>query len=757
MKHILGVLIMMTLGLTACSIDGGGDSEEDRFVEDLLGKMTLEEKIGQMNQRTGQWEMTGPAPKTDGSQQLLDDLKQGRVGSMLNVVGAEATRKAQQLVVENSRLGIPLIFGYDVVHGHQTMFPIPLGEAASWDPELARLSASVAAKEAAANGLQWTFAPMVDVGRDARWGRVMEGAGEDTYLGSAFAKARVQGFQGDDLSNEYTIAACAKHFAGYAFSESGRDYNAVEIGGESLHNVVLPTFKAASDAGVATFMNSFNTIDGLPATASSYLQRTLLKGQWEFDGFVVSDWNSIGEMIQHGAAADLKEAALRAIKGGSDMDMEADAYLSHLKELVESGEVDERYVDDAVRRILRIKYRLGLFDDPYKYCNEDREKNSLLTVENKEAARKVASESMVLLKNENNILPVGKDVKSIAVIGPLADDKDSPLGNWRAKAISNSAVSLLEGVTAACDDDIKVNYAKGCDLVTGERTFSNILTFNQDDRSGFKEAVKAAKKSDVVLLAIGEDAYQSGEGRSQTDITLSGLQVELFEEIYKVNKNIVVVLMTGRPVVIPELAEKAAAILETWHAGSEAGNAMADVLFGKINPSGKLPMTFPRSVGQIPIYYNYKNTGRPGGNEMDNLWSRYTDSPNTPQYPFGYGLSYTSFAYSDLNLDKTEIQPGGDVKVSVTVNNTGNVKGKEVIQLYIRDEVATYARPVKELKGFNKIELNAGESKEVTFTLGKDELGYFHPNGTYVIEKGSFKVMVGGNSAETIETSFVIK
>ncbi|MCU4163022.1 beta-glucosidase BglX [Carboxylicivirga caseinilyticus] len=757
MKHILGVLIMMTLGLTACTNNGGGDSEEDRFVEDLLGKMTLEEKIGQMNQRTGQWEMTGPAPKTDGSQQLLDDLKQGRVGSMLNVVGAEATRKAQQLVVENSRLGIPLIFGYDVVHGHQTMFPIPLGEAASWDPELARLSASVAAKEAAANGLQWTFAPMVDVGRDARWGRVMEGAGEDTYLGSAFAIARVQGFQGDDLSNENTIAACAKHFAGYAFSESGRDYNAVEIGGESLHNVVIPPFKAASDAGVATFMNSFNTIDGLPATASSYLQRTLLKGQWEFDGFVVSDWNSIGEMIQHGVAADLKEAALRAIKGGSDMDMEADAYLSHLKELVESGEVDERYVDDAVRRILRIKYRLGLFDDPYKYCNEDREKNSLLTAENKEAARKVASESMVLLKNENNILPINKDIKSIAVVGPLADDKDSPLGNWRAKAISNSAVSLLEGVTTACGNDIKVNYAKGCDLVTGERTFSNILTFNSDDRSGFKEAVKAAKKSDVVLLAIGEDAYQSGEGRSQTDITLSGLQVELFDEIYKVNKNIVVVLMTGRPVVIPELAEKAAAILETWHAGSEAGNAMADVLFGKVNPSGKLPMTFPRSVGQIPIYYNYKNTGRPSGNEMDNLWSRYTDSPNTPQYPFGYGLSYTSFTYSNLNLDKTEIQPGGDVKVSVTVTNTGDVKGKEIVQLYIRDEVAAYARPVKELKGFNKIELDAGESKEVTFTLGKDELGYFHPNGTYVIEKGSFKVMVGSNSAETIETSFVIK
>nr|WP_319399864.1 beta-glucosidase BglX [uncultured Carboxylicivirga sp.] len=757
MKQLFGLLIIMVLGLSACSSPGGGDSNEDRFVEDLLGKMTLEEKIGQMNQRTGQWEMTGPAPKTDNSQQLLDDLKNGRVGSMLNVVGAEATRKAQKLVVENSRLGIPLIFGYDVVHGHKTMFPIPLGEAASWDPELAKLSASVAAEEAAANGLQWTFAPMVDVGRDARWGRVMEGAGEDTYLGAAFAKARVEGFQGDDLSNEKTIAACAKHFAGYAFSEAGRDYNAVEIGGESLHNVVLPPFKAASDAGVATFMNSFNTIDGMPATASAYLQRTLLKEQWGFEGFVVSDWNSIGEMIQHGAAADLKEAALRAIKGGSDMDMEALAYLGYLKELVESGDIDERYIDDAVRRILRIKYRLGLFDDPYKYCNEERENSSMLTQEHKDAARKVARESMVLLKNENQILPIQASVQSIAVIGPLADDKDSPLGNWRAQAVSNSAVSLLEGVQAAAGENVKVNYAKGCDLVTGDRTFGNILTFNNDDKSGFKEAVKAAKKSDVVLLAIGEDAYQSGEGRSQTDITLSGLQNELFEEIYKVNKNIVVVLMTGRPVVIPELVENASAILETWQAGSEAGNAMADVIFGKYNPSGKLPMTFPRNVGQVPIYYNHKNTGRPVGDEMGNLWSRYTDSPNTPQYPFGYGLSYTSFKYSNLHLDKKEISASGDVKVMVTVTNTGSVKGKEVAQLYIRDEVATYARPVKELKGFEKIELEPGESKELTFTLGKDQLGYFHPNGAYVIEKGSFKVMVGGNSEETLETSFFIK
>jgi len=758
MRQLLGFLLILVLGCLSCNNSNNGNSEEDRFIEDLLGKMTLEEKIGQLNQRTGQWEMTGPAPKNDYSQRLLDDLKEGKVGSMLNVVGAEATRKAQELVVENSRLGIPLIFGYDVVHGHKTIFPIPLGEAASWNPEMARLSSSIAAKEAAAMGLHWTFAPMVDVGRDARWGRVMEGAGEDAYLGAAFAKARVEGFQGDDLSSELTLAACAKHFAGYAFSESGRDYNAVEIGGESLHNVVLPPFKAASDARVATFMNAFNTIDGMPATASSYLQRTVLKGQWGFEGFVVSDWNSIGEMIEHGAAADLKEAAFKAIKGGSDMDMEAHAYLNFLKELVESGEVDIKYIDDAVRRILRIKYRLGLFDDPYKYCDIEREKNSIYTKEHLEAARQVARESMVLLKNEGQFLPITENVKSIAVIGPLANDKDSPIGNWRARATANSAVSLLEGIEAAFGDKVKVSYAEGAKLSIGPRNFTDRMIYNETDRSGFKSAVKLAKRSEMVILAIGEDCYQSGEGRSQTDIGLKGLQQELFDEIYKVNQNIVVVLMNGRPLAIPEIAEKAPAILEAWHAGSEAGHAIADLLSGKFNPSGKLPMSFPRHVGQCPIYYNYKNTGRPTGQTPQwVLYSCYTDAPNSPLFPFGYGLSYTTFSYSDLSLDKKEIKPGDAVQVTVKVANTGSVKGEEVVQLYIHDEVATYARPVKELKGFQKIELAPGETRQVTFSLSKEELGYYHPNGTYVVEPGSFKVMIGGSSVETIEAAFAIK
>ncbi|WP_282037942.1 beta-glucosidase BglX [Saccharicrinis aurantiacus] len=757
MKTIIVTVFIGLFIFTSCSITNNGMTEEDKFIEDLLARMNLQEKIGQLNQHTSQWEMTGPAPNAKNTQDLLEDIKNGRVGSMLNVVGAEATLNAQKIAVENSRLGIPLIFGYDVIHGQKTMFPIPLAEAASWNPDLAVLSSSIAAKEAAANGLHWTFAPMVDVGRDARWGRVMEGAGEDAYLTTAFSLARVQGFQGDDLSNENTIAACAKHFAGYAFSESGRDYNVVEIGGESLHNVVLPPFKALAENGVATFMNAFNTIDGMPATASSYLQRDLLKGEWGYDGFVVSDWNSIGEIMIHGAAADLKECAYRAITGGSDMDMEATAYIKYLEELVMEGKVDVKLIDDAVRRILRIKYRLGLFEDPYKYSNTDREKANIYTDEHKSASRKVARESMVLLKNEGNLLPITSSVKSIAVIGPLADDDDSPLGNWRAQAIPNSAVSMLAGIKAAANG-IKINYAEGCKLATAGRAFPTHLTINTTDKSGFSAAVNAAKKSELVLLAIGEDAFMSGEGRSQTDITLRGLQQELFDAIYKVNKNIVVVLMNGRPLVIPEIAEKAPAILEAWHGGTEAGHAIADVVFGKYNPSGKLPMTFPLNVGQIPIYYNYKNTGRPDtGNPEDNLWSSYTDAPNTPLYPFGFGLSYTTFEYSDIKVSSSEIAIGETLQVSVNVSNTGTVDGEEVVQLYICDKAATYARPLKELKGFQKVSIKAGGTEHITFKLSDKELGYYFPNGKYVVEPGNFRVYVGGSSEVKHSVNFSLK
>jgi len=758
MKNTSWMLLLAVLLQISCTNTKTVSSEEDLFIEELLAKMTLAEKVGQLNQYTSRWEMTGPAPKEDaGAQDLVEQLKAGMVGSMLNVNGAEATRKAQQMVVENTRLGIPLIFGYDVIHGYKTMFPIPLAEAASWNPELARLSSEIAAKEAAASGINWTFAPMVDVGRDARWGRVMEGAGEDPFLGSAFARARVKGFQGDDLNNDLTIAACAKHFAGYAFSDAGRDYNSVEIGDETLHNIVLPPFKAATSEGVATFMNGFNTINGLPVTASSYLQRDLLKDEWGFDGFVVSDWNSIGEIQIHGAAADLKECAERAIKGGSDMDMEARAYINHLEELVNEGKIDEELINKAVRRIIRIKYRLGLFDDPYKYCNEENEKQLIYTDENRAAARKVARESMVLLKNDKNLLPLSEGAKSIAVIGPLANDKDSPLGNWRAKAESQSAVSLLEGVTAAIDESTKLRYAEGCQLSIGPRNFTDRMIFNETDRSGFKAAIAAAKKSEVVVLAIGEDCYQSGEGRSMSDITLKGLQQELFDAVYKVNQNIVVVLMNGRPLAIPEIAEKATAILVSWHAGTEGGHAIADVLFGKYNPSGKLPVTFPRNVGQCPIFYNYKNTGRPTG-QTDEwvLYSCYNDVPNSPQFPFGYGLSYSSFDYSDISLDKATVEKGGQVSVKVSVTNNSQVDGEEVVQLYIQDVAASYARPVKELKGFEKVLIKAGETKELEFKLTDKELGYYYPCGTYMVEPGQFKVFVGTNSVDLAEASFVL-
>jgi beta-glucosidase len=749
----INLIILSLLLLSACAKNEKTPSTEDVFVNDLLSKMTLDEKIGQLNQYTSRWEMTGPAPENDESQDQLEEIKQGKVGSMLNVTGADATRKAQKLAVENSRLGIPMIFGYDVIHGYQTMFPIPLGEASSWDPEIVKLSAQVAAKEASAAGLQWTFAPMMDVGRDARWGRVMEGCGEDPYLASVLSVARVKGFQGENLSENNTIAACAKHFAAYAFTESGRDYNTVDIGTYTLHNIVLPPFKAVAEAGVSTFMNSFNIINGTPSTANPYLQRELLKDHWKFEGFVVSDWASIVEISTHGAAENLKEAALLAIKAGSDMDMESNAYIKHLEDLVKEGKVDEKLIDDAVRRILKIKYKLGLFEDPYKYSNKEREKELIYSKENREASKTVAKRSMVLLKNEKQLLPLSKQIKSIAVIGPLAADKDIPLGSWRAKAVKNSAVSLLEGIQSTVSSKTKINYSKGCNLTIGDRSFLQELSYEENDKSGFPDAIKAAQNSEVVIMAIGEDCWQSGEARSQTDIRLKGQQLDLFNAIRKVNKNIVVVLMNGRPLAIPELAESADAILETWFAGSEAGNAIADVLFGDYNPSGKLTLSFPRNVGQCPIYYNHMNTGRPiaGGNVF---WSHYTDSQNTPLYPFGYGLSYTSFTYGDATINTETLKKDESIEIKFSLSNTGKYEGEEIIQLYIQDPKAKYARPVKELKQFKKINLQAGESKEISFTLKAPDLGYYSPTGEFLLETGEYHIFVGRNSQEVQKISF---
>lgn len=727
-------------------------------IEALLRKMTLEEKIGQMNQYSSFWEATGPAPQGGNQQKQYEQLKKGLVGSMLNVTGAAATREVQKLVMEHSRLKIPLLFGYDVIHGYKTMFPIPLGEAASWDLDAIEQSARIAATEAAAAGINWTFGPMMDISRDARWGRIMEGAGEDPYLGSLIAVARIKGFQGSNLAADNTIAACAKHFAAYGFAEAGRDYNTVDISEHTLHNIVMPPFKAAVEAGVATFMNAFNEIGGIPATGSAHLQREILKKQWGFDGFIVSDWNSIGELVDHGLATDNKEAARLAALAGSDMDMETRAYITHLADHVKNKTVPEAFIDDAVRRILRVKFRLGLFDDPYRYGNEEKEKRLLLSPAFQDAARDVARKSIVLLKNDYNLLPLKKDVKRIAVIGPLAADKNSPLGNWRAQAVANSAVSLLEGIQAAVNENTEVIYAQGAELNTGARNFILPTVINTTDKSGFSAALSAARRADVVVLAIGEDAFQSGEGRSVSDIGLTGLQEELFNEIYRINPKVAVVLMNGRPLAIEDLAGKAPAIVEAWHLGSQAGHAIADVLFGDYNPSGKLPISFPRNTGQVPLYYNHKHTGRaaplvPG----QVVWSHYNDVPNTPLYPFGYGLSYTTFSYSALTLSKKEITAADQMQVSVTMSNTGQTTGIETVQLYIRDLVGSVTRPVKELKGFQRIELRPGESKTVTFTISVKDLAFYTAAGKWEAEPGAFKVFVGGDSVKVMEADFLLR
>ena len=730
------------------------DSIIEYKVDSVMALMTLKEKIGQMNQYSGRGDITGPASNVNDSEKF-EQLRKGEVGSMLNVVSVEATREVQQMVMENTRLKIPLIIGYDVIHGYKTMFPVPLAESSCWDLDLIEKSAAIAAKEAAASGIHWTFAPMLDISRDARWGRIMEGSGEDPYLASEIGVARVNGFQGNDLSSEYTIAACAKHFAGYGFAEAGRDYNTVNIGENELHNVILPPFRAAAEAGVATAMNSFNEIDGIPATGHKTIQRIILKEGWNWNGFIVSDWASIGEMVEHGYAEDDKHAAELAIKAGSDMDMEAHAYDSSLEELVSEGKVDVVLIDDAVRRILRLKFKLGLFDDPYKYCDEEREKAVLFSKEHQDFAREIAKKSIVLLKNENNLLPIDKNIKKIAVIGPLADDKDTPLGNWRAKAEGNSAVSLLEGIKNAVGSNTQVMYSKGCDLTVGRRSFLFPIKFNTENKSGIAAAVKVAKKADIVILAIGEDAYQTGEGRSQTDIKLKGVQQELLKEVLKVNKNVVVTLMNGRPLDISWMAENATSILECWHLGSQAGNAIADVLFGDYNPSGKLPVSFPYHVGQEPLYYNQKNTGRPY-NPSHVTYSGYNDAPKAALYPFGYGLSYTTFEYKNLKLDKNEISVNGEINVSVDVTNTGKVDGEEVVQLYIRDLVGSLTRPVRELKGFEKISLKAGETKTVTFIVDSKKLQFYTARKKWEVEPGDFELFIGGSSNADLKIKFTV-
>ena len=722
-------------------------SEIEGKVDELLAEMTLEEKIGQMNLYNGFYDITGPAPADGDAAKKYQHLAEGSVGAMLNIHGVENTRKLQEIAVNESRLGIPLLFGYDIIHGYKTLSPIPLAEAASWDLEAIEKSASVAATEAAAAGIHWTFAPMVDVSRDPRWGRVMEGAGEDSYLGSKIAAARVRGFQGDDLSAYNTIAACAKHFAGYGFAEAGRDYNTVDIGTVTLYNEVLPPFKAAVDQGVKTIMNSFNILNGIPATGDTFLQRDILKDRWEFPGFVVSDWSSGREMINHGFARDLAHVAELSVNSGSDMDMESYAYVNHLKAQVDSGRVDISLIDDAVRRILKVKFELGLFDDPFGYSDPEREKEWVYHQDHQQAVLDMARKSIVLLKNETKLLPLSRGRQKVAVIGALAQDNNSPLGSWRISSDDSTAVTLKEGIDPY---GAEVTYAKGADLITGPATFLYNVPINETDKSGFNQAIRVARRSDVVVMVLGEHGFQSGEGRSRTKLDLPGVQQELLEAVYKVNKNVILVLMNGRPLAIPWAAENIPTILETWHLGSQSGHAIAQVLFGEYNPSGKLPMSFPRSVGQVPIAYNKYSTGRPVPQDIV-FWSTYTDEEIDPQFAFGHGLSYTTFDYSDLVI---EVTGSNEVLVTAKVTNSGDLAGEEVAQLYLRDLVASVARPVKELKGFDKFYLEPGESKVVEFRLSEKELGFFDGLGNFQLEPGKFQVMVGTSSVEGLTGEF---
>ncbi|KQZ46870.1 glycoside hydrolase family 3 N-terminal domain-containing protein [Massilia sp. Root1485] len=713
------------------ALAGAAQADVSQRVEALLRQMTLDEKVGQLNQLSGKDFSTGP-----GSGKVRDierDIRDGRIGSMLNIRGAAETRRVQALALQ-SRLHIPLLFGLDVIHGYRTVFPVPLGEAASWDLDAIEESARIAAREASAAGVHWTFAPMVDIGRDPRWGRVMEGAGEDTYLGSRIAAARVRGFQGTKLGGLESVMATAKHFAGYGAALAGRDYNAVDMSEHQLYETYLPPFKAAVDAGVATFMNSFNTLNGIPATGNAMLQRDILKGRWGFKGFVVSDWGSVREMVVHGYANDLPDAAAKAITAGSDMDMESSAYASSLANLVRSGRVDVKLVDDAVRRVLTKKFELGLFDDPYRFSDPAREKAALADPRHRAAARRIAAESMVLLKNDGGALPLRKDARSIAVIGPLADARRDLEGGWIVDSNAATMASFVDAVRTHAGPGTRVAYAAGCDVACR-------------GTDGFAAALDLARAADVVVLAVGESWDMSGEAKSRADIGLPGRQAELFDALKAIGKTPVVVIMAGRPLIFENVAQAANAILYAWHPGSEGGNAIADVLFGDVNPSAKLPMTFPRNMGQIPIGYQQYQTGRPVLDNGNTVYrSAYIDSPNTPRYAFGHGLSYTTFAYGDLRLSSTRMTPDGKITLQFTLTNSGRVAGAEVVQFYLRDPVASVVRPVKELKGFQRIALKPGERRTVSFTVDRDTLSFFDRKLAWGAEPGTFELMVGSAS-----------
>ncbi|MCU1266931.1 MAG: glycoside hydrolase family 3 domain protein [Acidobacteria bacterium] len=705
----------------------------EKRVEALLSRMTLQEKLGQLQQLDGEGNGNFRA-------EHLDLIRKGLLGSTLNVRGAQRANQLQRVAVEESRLKIPNLFGFDVIHGYRTIFPIPLGEASSWDPALAERSTSIAAKEAYATGLRWTFAPMVDIARDPRWGRITEGAGEDPFLGASFARARVMGFQGTDYGAPGKILACAKHFVAYGAAEGGRDYNTTEVSEYTLRNVYFPPFKAATDAGVGTFMSAFNDLNGVPTSANRFTLTNVLRGEWKFDGFVVSDYTSVKELINHGIAANDKEAAQAAINAGVDMEMVSRLFNEHGPALLKEGKVSQATIDEAVRRILRIKFRLRLFEHPY--VDEAAESGALLTAANRAAAREIAGRSMVLLKNEKETLPLNKNLRSIAVIGPLADDRRAPLGWWAGDGKPEDTVTPLSGIKARVSPRTKVGYAKGCDT-QGTST------------EGFAEAVALARNSEVAIVFVGETAEVVGEAASKSSLDLSGKQMDLVKAVQATGKPTIVVLINGRPLTISWVVDNVPAILEAWMAGTESGNAIADVLFGDVDPGGKLPVTFPRVVGQVPIYYNHMNTGRPP--EANNRYnSKYLDVPWTPLFPFGYGLSYTQFKITNLQLSAQSIRANGKLTASVDVENTGKRSGDEVVQLYIRDVSASMTRPVKELKGFQRITLKPGEKRRVEVAIGTEQLGFWNAEMRFVVELGEFKVMVGASSEDLIETKFEV-
>ncbi|MEG1007366.1 MAG: beta-glucosidase BglX [Bacteroides sp.] len=761
MKHLVRKLKTMAvlLGVVVISAHAQKTPQDmDRFIDALMKKMTLEEKIGQLNLPVTGDITTGQAKSSD----VAKRISQGEVGGLFNLKGVAKIRDVQKQAVENSRLGIPLLFGMDVIHGYETVFPIPLGLSCTWDMKAIEQSARIAAIEASADGISWTFSPMVDVSRDARWGRISEGSGEDPFLGAAIARAMVKGYQGKNMSGKDEIMACVKHFALYGAPEAGRDYNTVDMSRNRMFNEYMLPYQAAVEAGAGSAMAAFNEVDGVPATGNKWLMTDVLRTQWGFDGFVVTDYTGISEMVDHGMG-DLQAVAALALNAGIDMDMVSDAFVSTLKKSVEEGKVSVASIDKACRRMLEAKYKLGLFENPYKYCDVKRPAKDIFTPEHRAIARKTASESFVLMKNDNQTLPLQKK-GTIAVVGPLGNTRSNMPGTWSVAAVLDNAPSLVEGLKEVTKGKANVVYAKGSNLMSDAAYEERATMFgrslhrdNRTDKEMLEEALRISADADVIVAALGESSEMSGESSCRTDLTMPDVQRALLEELLKTGKPVVLVLFTGRPLVLTWEKENVPAILNVWFGGSEAALAIGDVLFGDVNPSGKLTTTFPQNVGQVPLFYAHKNTGRPlNKGWFEKFRTNYLDVSNEPLYPFGYGLSYTSFTYSDISLDRSSMAVNGELTATVMLTNTGNRDGAEVVQLYIRDLVASITRPVKELKGFEKVFLKAGESRKISFKITPELLKFYNYDLQFVCEPGEFDLMIGGNSQEVKTTRFVL-